>query len=79
MDVSYSSFPLFLSDIVRKVKEYMFPDVTHIITSSPKWTEGFRDAVETNEDVVILKPEWITDSHKKQKLVDTNRYTIPRP
>ncbi|KAF8792577.1 DNA repair protein XRCC1 like protein [Argiope bruennichi] len=57
------------------IEDYMGDAVKYVITES-KWDKNFEEALESNEDLIFVKPEWIFKCHEAQKLVPYQPYIV---
>ena len=58
-----------------KLVEYLTDEVTHVVTNK-KWDEQFDEALESNENLRILKPDWILKCKEANKLVPWQKHIV---
>ncbi|GFU34177.1 DNA repair protein XRCC1 [Nephila pilipes] len=57
------------------IEDYMSDTVKYVITES-KWDQNFEEALNNNEDLIFVKPEWIFKCQEVGKLVPYQSYII---
>ncbi|CAL1277242.1 unnamed protein product [Larinioides sclopetarius] len=57
------------------IEDYMADSVKYVITEE-KWDKNFEEALESNEDLIFVKPDWIFKCHEAQKLLPYQPYIV---
>ncbi|GBM56937.1 DNA repair protein XRCC1 [Araneus ventricosus] len=57
------------------IEDYMSDTVKYVITEA-KWDKNFEEALESNEDLIFVKPEWIFKCHEAQKMLPYQPYIV---
>lgn len=58
-----------------KLEDAVAEETTHVVTAKD-WETAFQDAVETHAGLSIVRPQWLIECHKQQKLVETTAFTV---
>ncbi|XP_035211970.1 DNA repair protein XRCC1-like isoform X1 [Stegodyphus dumicola] len=57
------------------IEDYMSDTIKYVITES-KWDKNFEEALNENEDLIFVKPQWIFKCHEQGKLVPYQPYIV---
>ncbi len=68
---------ILMTNLRRVIDEYLGKETKYIITDK-KWNNIFDDAKKMNPNLTFVKPEWVLESHTKQKLVDMKPFVIKK-
>ncbi|XP_023221324.1 DNA repair protein XRCC1-like [Centruroides sculpturatus] len=57
------------------ISNYMNETVNFVVTNAA-WDDNFNDALEINEDIIFVKPQWIYDCTEKLKHIPYQRFVV---
>jgi len=58
-----------------RISPYLYDDVTHVVTTDD-WGKDFDRALLEHPNLTVVHPEWLLDSHLRQKKVSTGEYCV---